>query len=158
MSRLLRIVFISLAFFVSAVQAQTLNTMNFEDQWEQKLTLDEQTKWLVVSQSKDQGNMVKEAFDSLSLKDLQQHGLLYIADISAMPSFVTKLFALPKMKEYPFKIALIREEGALAKMQLPLSEKEAVAVIALEQLKVGSVQYFSEKAELEAFLKASVIK
>lgn len=148
----------ALLAFSAVAHAQSLKATSFEDQWEKSVELTEQTQWLVVSQSKDGGNVVKDAFQALQLKDLQQYKLLYIADISAMPSFVTKLFALPKMRDYTFQMALIKEENQLAEMKLPLQDQETVAVIALNKLSVGEAKYFSDMAALKSFLESEVIK
>ena len=135
-------------------QAQTLQSKQFNDQWDKPVELTEQTKWLVISQSKESGNIVKEAFESLELKDLKQYKMIYLADISAMPSFVTKLFALPKMRDYAFPMALIREEGELNAMQLPVKEPDSVTVLALDKLNVGETKYFSDSKSLTEFLKS----
>ena len=148
---------ISLLLFSTWSYAQSLQATSFENQWEKPVELNQQTKWLVVSQSKESGNIVKEAFEALELADLNQHQLVYIADISAMPSFVTKLFALPKMRDYAFPMALIQEEGQLAAMKLPLKDNESVAVLALEQLQVGEIQYFSEMEAFKQFLQKNVL-
>ena len=42
--------------------------------------------------------------------------LVYVADISGMPALVTRMFALPKMRELPFPIALVREDAHLAQV------------------------------------------
>ena len=41
---------------------------------------------------------------------LTENGVVYIADISAMPAIISKLFALPKMRGYPYPILLNRDE------------------------------------------------
>lgn len=154
MKKLLLSIIASAMLLSQAAYAQTLQSQQFNDQWDKPVELTEQTKWLVISQSKESGNTVKEAFDSLELKDLKQHKIIYLADISAMPSLVTKLFALPKMRDYAFPMALIREEGELSAMQLPVKDLDSVAVIALDKLNVGEVKYFTESKTLAEFLKS----
>ncbi len=41
---------------------------------------------------------------------LESKGIVYISDISGMPSFVTSMFALPKMRGYPYRVLLGYEE------------------------------------------------
>jgi len=154
MKKLLLSIIASAMLLSQAAYAQTLQSQQFNDQWDKPVELTEQTKWLVISQSKESGNTVKEAFDSLELKDLKQHKIIYLADISAMPSLVTKLFALPKMRDYAFPMALIREEGELSAMQLPVKDLDSVAVIALDKLNVGEAKYFSDSKSLTEFLKS----
>lgn len=40
----------------------------------------------------------------------------FIADISGMPSMITKMFAIPKMKKLPYEILLVKSEKQLAFM------------------------------------------
>jgi len=41
---------------------------------------------------------------------MQKKQIVYISDISTMPSFITSMFALPKMKKYPFPVLLIQDD------------------------------------------------
>jgi hypothetical protein len=159
MKKILLVLFITiLPISTSVVQAQSLELMTFKDQWDQNHELDRKTNWLVVSQAMESGDIVKDAFNSLSIKKPGDYGMIYIADISAMPSLISKFFALPKMRDYIFPIGLIREEGELAKMKLPLEAPEKVAVIALNKLNIDGAMYFSDQATFETFLKSEVLK
>ncbi|WP_029406567.1 hypothetical protein [Thiomicrorhabdus sp. Milos-T2] len=150
------LVSIMMVFAVSA-QAQTMAKQSFEDQWEKPVELNQQTKWLVITQSKDTGKIVKESFEDLAIKDLAQLKLLYLADISGMPSFITSMFALPKMRDYAFHIGLIKKDNQLAALKLTSLDTEKVSVVSLKNLEVVNTQLFEDKAAFEAFLQTSVI-
>lgn len=154
MKTLLAVMLMSLAF---GAQAQTLKTQQFEDQWEKPVSLNAKKKWLILSQNKSSGEAVKEAFSELKLKDLADHQLLYIADISGMPSFISAMFAIPKMQDYTFKIGLIRDEAQLKELQLGDVNKEQVFVVKLNNLEVVSSQSLADKEALIAFLKTQVL-
>lgn len=154
MKALLAIMLMSLAF---VAQAQTLKAQQFEDQWEKPAVLNADTHWLVLTQTKDAGSNVKEAFSELKLSDLSQYKLLYIADVSGMPGFITSMIAIPKMKDYAFQIGLIRDEAQLKELQLGDVNKEQVLVLKLNNLEVVSSQSFADKEALIAFLKADVL-
>lgn len=153
MKKLISGLLFSLALVSASAQAQTLSAHTFENQWEKPIELTAATKWVVLSQSKDSGNYVKEAFEALKVEDPAKYGMIYIADISAMPSFVTKLFALPKMRDYAFPMALVREEGQLANLKLDSYDKEKVALLKLTNLEVGEVLEFDNSEALTAKLK-----
>ena len=38
---------------------------------------------------------------------LEKNSAVYVADISGMPSLISKFIALPKMKKYPFSVLLL---------------------------------------------------
>jgi len=147
---------IMMVFAVSA-QAQNIAKQSFEDQWEKPIELNQQTKWLVITQSKDAGKIVKESFEDLAIKDLGQLNLLYLADISGMPSFITSMFALPKMRDYAFHIGLIKKDDQLAALKLTSLDSEKVSVVSLKNLEVVNTQLFEDKAAFEAFLQTSVM-
>lgn len=152
---LLALAFLSLLAPLS--QAQALRAEAFKDQWDNTQTLDGDTRWLVVSQSMDAGDIVKETFEKLDLASPADHGMLYLADVSGMPGLVTKFFALPAMRDYAFPMALIRAEDELAAMKLPITSEEAVTVLALESLDVVDVLMFDDAAAFEVFLNTRVL-
>ncbi|HHT00076.1 MAG TPA: hypothetical protein ENK73_04375 [Thiomicrospira sp.] len=154
----MRALFVSVMMLVAvSVQAQTITSQSFEDQWEKPVELNEQVKWLVITQSKDAGKMVKETFEALELADLAQLNMLYIADISGMPGFISKMFAIPKMQDYAFKIGLIKEEGQLGTLRLTGLDKEAISVISLSNLEIINTQLFKDQAQFKNFLETKVI-
>lgn len=150
------LVSIMMLFAVSA-QAQTMEKQSYEDQWEKPIELNEQTKWLVITQSKDAGKIVKQSFESLELKDLTQLNTLYLADISAMPGFITSMFAIPKMREYGFQVGLIKEDGQLAALELTNLDSEKVSVVSLNNLAVIETQLFEDDVAFKAFLQTNVM-
>ena len=143
--------------FAFSAHAQTMAKQSFEDQWEKSVELNEQTKWLVITQSKDAGKIVKESFESLELKDLAQINMLYLADISGMPGFITSMFAIPKMRDYGFQIGLINEDGQLAALELTSLDAEKVSVVSLNNLEVVKTKLFEDDVTFKAFLQSSVV-
>jgi hypothetical protein len=45
---------------------------------------------------------------------LEQIDAVYIADIEAMPAMITRLFALPKMRKYPYRLLLAQDKAFAA--------------------------------------------
>ena len=129
-----------------------LKPQSFETQFDQTLSLNTQTQWVIFSTTKDGGNWVKEAFAQLNFNEatLASKQLLYVADIHKMPSFISKMFAIPKMRDYGFPIALDKEgEGT---QDWPTQEN-AVNVYQLNQLEVIKTMHFANQSDLENFLK-----
>ncbi|MCB1755126.1 MAG: hypothetical protein KDJ38_06370 [Gammaproteobacteria bacterium] len=129
--------------------AQTLDAQTFQDQWDQPAALNTEVEWLIFSHHKDGAAWVKESLDALNIKDLQARHWLYVADISQMPGFVTRLFALPKMKDYAFPIALVRDEALIGNWP---RDDETVSVYRLADLQIEEVSNFSSQEELQRFL------
>ncbi|WP_040726823.1 hypothetical protein [Thiomicrorhabdus sp. Kp2] len=154
MKKLIAVFMMLLAF---SAQAQTLTAQQFENQWEKPVELNAETQWVIVTQVKDAGKIVQATFADLELSDLAQHKLVYIADISGMPGFITKMFALPKMRDYAFPIALIKEDSQLVAMNLGEADKESVLVLQLKGLEVVKSQTFNDQESFQNYLKSDVL-
>ena len=70
----------------------------------------------------------------------------YIADISGMPTFVTNMFALPKMKKYKYNIYLIHEEEEGEPF---VRKDDMVTVFKLKNYKIESIDYMTPKEVID---------
>jgi len=118
---------------VQCFAAQVLKETSFQDQFDNKLELNEKIEWLIFTKDKESSNIINNVFTELKVIDLEKYKVLYVADISQMPSFVTKLFALPKMKKYSYRIAL-GKEGVESK-NFP-SKKDMITILNLSKLSI----------------------
>ena len=146
------LMFFLLVFSSWSVQSQTLQPVVFDTQFEEKESLDNDTKWLIFSYNRSGGDWVKNAFDQLEIKKPQAHGWIYVSDISKMPSLITKIFALPKMRDYAFPMALDMEGDATKDWP---RQEESVTVMQLDQLNVTKTEYFKDEKSLIDFLKTA---
>lgn len=136
-----------------SVSAQTLTATQFQDANEQSLELNAQTQWVLLTSEKAAGKLVKESLNALELTDLQAMGGLYVADVSAMPGFITKMVAIPKMKDYAFKVAVVMESEQVAGWP---KKEDFVTAMTLNNLNVESVEYFDSADALQAWLKSKM--
>ncbi|UQB41446.1 hypothetical protein JX580_07060 [Thiomicrospira microaerophila] len=134
------------------VQAQSLQPITFEDQHGEVIQLDSSVKWAIFSHHNKGAKMTKEAIDQSGINDFARHQGVYIADISRMPALVTRMFAMPAMRKYPFKMALDRE-GQLTQ-NLPRQD-EKVTLIRLDNLTIVETQFVDSSAVIEAFINAN---
>ncbi len=110
----------------------------FEDQFSQAIEINEITEWIVFASDKKSSEIVRDLFLKKEISDLSKLKVFYVADISAMPGLVTSMFAIPKMKKYPFKIALDRT-GSLTK-DWPRKEN-AVTVMRIQKEMIQEIDY-----------------
>jgi NADPH-dependent ferric siderophore reductase len=61
---------------------------------------------------------------------------VYLADISGMPALISTLFALPKLKELPFAVGIVRDAAQTA--QLP-RRPDQITVLVLDAGRVRQV-------------------
>lgn len=107
-------------FFVliSVVQAEApqfaLNGQTFVDQFDQEHTIDQSVRWILFAPDRDAGAQARDFLQTQPAGYLKNAGGVYVADISAMPSLVTRMFALPKMRDYGFAVLLGKQEEQTA--------------------------------------------
>jgi hypothetical protein len=78
---------------------------------------------------------------------------VYVADISRMPAMISRLVAVPRMRELPFAVALVRDDAAAAALADVPREAGAVTVIHLEADRlVRDIQIVRDAATLRAAL------
>lgn len=126
-----------------------INSFSLPDQFDKIHTINEQTQTIIVSFEKGTGKMVSEFLSKKAPDFLQNHQAVFIADISQMPSFVTKLFALPKMRGYKHKILLIYKENDERFIQ----KEEMSTVYQLQKGEIKSIEYITTKDELAKVFK-----
>jgi hypothetical protein len=80
---------------------------------------------------------------------LQEHKALFISDIHEMPLFVTKMFALPKMREYPYPVLLIYE-----KKELFPQKPNALTVMKIEQNAIAHIHFVTGEMEIKTVLES----
>lgn len=101
------------------------------------------TTTLILSFEKDVSSEIKSYLDTKEKDFLRLNHVMYISDISGMPSLITSWFAIPKMKKFTFKVSLILDEEE-AKV---IDRKEGeVTVITLKNNTITSIEFVEAKA------------
>lgn len=111
------------------------------------------TRFVIVSSEKD---VSTHMHDWLMTKDkdfLPAHGAEYVSDITPMPALITSLFAIPKIKKYPYKLLLARDP-AFAKTYPHADGRIALFVLDDHQV-VKDIRFLAIPAELEPLLGAA---
>jgi len=119
------------------------NIGSFElvDQFEKKQIVNADVKTIIFSAEKDTSAGLNEFLSSKEKGFLEKNNAVFIADISGMPSIISYLFALPKMKKYNYKVLLIEEKDDTRF----LKQEEKLTVYKLENGVITSVQYIDTK-------------
>ena len=119
--------------------------LTLEDQHGKPVSVDAGTKIVVFSADKAGNSIVQDVLSPLPADTLSRLKAVYFADISAMPSVITRLFALPKLRELPFPIGLARDAAQLA--DLPRQTGMAT-VLQIQDSKLAKVKYAKDASEL----------
>lgn len=103
------------------------------DQFDAPYTLNDETQILLVARDMDGAKLVNAALEGKPKGYLDERQAVFLADISRMPGVIATLFALPKMRDYNYRIILDRD--ARIAPRYPAAEGEVLWL----QLKDGQL-------------------
>lgn len=146
---LLILMIISSALFSKSFEiGDSIGTFSLPNQFDKKNTIDKNIKTILVSFEKDTGKDVNTFLDGKSPDFLEKNSATFIANISGMPSIITKLFAMPKMRDYKHSISLIYDEND----DRFKSKEEMTTLYRLENGVIKSITFIT-KDDLENIFK-----
>ena len=120
------------------------------DQFDEKTEVKQKgSTTLLLSFEKDVSSDIKKYIATKEKGFLVKNNIMYISDISSMPSLITSWVAIPKMKKFTFKISLIYDE----KEASSISRKEKkVTVVTLKNNRIEKILFVKPEA-LDTILK-----
>lgn len=105
-------------------------------------------KVLFVAFEKDVAVRFSKHLQDKPMDFLQKHKALFISDIHEMPSFVTKMFALPKMRDYPYPLLLIYEQREIFPKQA-----DALTIVKMGKNAIEQIDFVREDVKIESILQ-----
>ncbi|MCQ4270708.1 FAD/FMN-containing dehydrogenase [Pseudomonas kuykendallii] len=138
------------ALLQAAEETQPLAPWTLLDQYEQPYTLSDDLRVLLVARDMAGAKLVEMALADKPKGYLEQRRAVFLADISRMPSLVAKLFAVPAMRDYPYRVVLDREARIVPRYE---PAADAVLWLQLDGRRVLSRQSFTDAGQLSAALQ-----
>ena len=127
----------------------SLKTFTLPDQFDKVHTIDaKKYEIFLISSQKDVSSWVNDFLKTKEKGFLQRNRAVYISDIHTMPSFVTSLFALPKMRKYNYTMMLFYEKNTLFPVQ-----DDALSVVKFEEGKVKTIRFIKDGKKIEEIFK-----
>ena len=111
-----------------------------------EIKIPENTKLIIVSFEKSTGVLANEYLKKYEADYLMKHRAVFIADINKMPTIITKMFALPKLRKYKHPIYLNYDEEF--EQSVPYKE-DALTLIHVKNSKVYDISYALNDKELK---------
>lgn len=102
---------------------------------------------IVMAFEKDLAVMFNDFLQTKGSSYLEETNTLFISDIHTMPSFVTNLFALPKMRKYGYPLLLMYEKNTL----FPKKE-EALTILELKNNKIENIVFIKDEKDISKIL------
>lgn len=84
-----------------------IGSFSMLNQHDHKVTIDDNVTKILVSAKKDTSADINDYLNKKSKMFLKNKHAVFIANISGMPSIITKMFALPKMRKYNHDVLLV---------------------------------------------------
>jgi len=116
----------------------TIPQFNIKDQNGVEHQIKPTTKKIVFVFKKATGHIAKDFFQKKGKKFLEDNNILFVADVSGMPTII-KYFVLP-IKGYDYPILTLDDEDVASKYKDEKYE-DKIMVITLENMKVVGVDY-----------------
>ncbi|MBI6851404.1 hypothetical protein K5D56_16535 [Pseudomonas cichorii] len=120
------------------------------DQYDQPYTLNNQTQTLLVARSMDAAKLVNAALKDKPKGFLESRQTVFVADIQKMPSVIASLFAIPKMRDYSYRVILDRDARIVPQYA---GDEDKVLWLQLRDGQLVSQQQFSSAEQLLAALE-----
>jgi len=137
--------------FASVVVGEPLKPFSLENQFDKKVTLSNDTKGVIFAFSKAVGHEVKGYLENKDPNYLDSKNILFVADVSAMPSFI-RWFVLDDLDKYPYSIVLI-EDDDISKEYKPSENKlDKIMFVILENKKVKNIKYFESMKSFNEYI------
>ena len=128
-----------------------LPAFELKDQHDKVKKLDDQVRLILFAKEMATKGIINEMLNGEGEGFLEEHQTIYIADISGMPGFATRWFALPKMRKYGYSLLL----DYTGEVTGPIpTRKKKVTLIYLDKKKVINIQHL-DRAEL---LKQEIVR
>lgn len=145
---------LGLVLLASGAQAletgERLPPWTLNDQFERSYTLDDQLRILLVARSMDSAKLLGAALEGQPKGYLEARRALFVADISRMPGLIGKLFAIPAMRDYSYRVLLDREAQVVPQYAAP---EQGVLWLQLDNGVLRERKVFSDALALRAALE-----
>ena len=100
---------------------QAFPTRAVKDQHDKPVTLPGSAKVIIYANSKAADEWINPVLAQFGAEALSAHQVDYVSDISRMPGLISRMIALPQLRERNYPVVLLREETEVAGMPAPPS-------------------------------------
>jgi len=125
----------------------TLTGFQLPDQYGNQHKITEMPKTLILTFQKNTGALVNGFLKKQDKSFLKQNDALYIADIARMPTLITNMFALPKMKKYEHTVLLAYDDDFQA--PYPMKDRNATVLHLDKMGAITEILFVDNEASLQ---------
>lgn len=128
---------------------QPLPTLQLKDQHDQTWQVPAHTRLVLFAAGRKAANLVQAVLERETPDFLPQRSAVYVVDMSKMPAFATRMFAMPALREMPFRVGVSTDEAVLASWP---RQPDTVTLIEVAQGTVVRITHAQTESELRTAL------
>lgn len=132
------------------VVGDVIAAFTLEDQHGERHAVDGSVEVVLFSRDMEGGELLKEGLAEVAPGYLAARKAVYVADISAMPGMVARMFAIPAMRDRPYPMLLDRDGETTAR--LPDVAGQATLIV-LDRLTVQRIIHVTEPGAVRDYLE-----
>ena len=123
--------------------------ISINDQHDKPWSIPTDTKLVLFSGSRNANTIVQSLLTQKGVDFLSSKKTVYFSDLSKMPGFITRTFALPSMRGLPYSVGIVlnTEES-----QSWPREEDAVTAVFLNQGQITKIEYIKNAESLQQIL------
>jgi hypothetical protein len=133
----------------SVKPGQPLPALTLQNQHDQAWRIAPDTQLVLFAAGRKASNLMQTVLAPQPKGFLAGRHAVYLADMSKMPGFITRTFAMPSLRELNFEVGVSLEGKTLADWP---RQDDAVTLIRLDQGRVVSHEYLTTEAQLKTAL------
>jgi hypothetical protein len=126
-----------------------LPALQLKDQHDRIWRIPADTRWVIFAAGRKASSVAQAVLQNEPPTYLTKHRAVYVADMSKMPAFATRMFAMPSLREMPFTIGVSLNEATLADWP---HQPDKLTLISLNHGLVKSVRYVATETDLRSAL------
>lgn len=146
---ILSILFSTLVYSSSLKLNDKISNFSLTDQFDRIHTITSEVSTIVITFEKETLNSVNDFLSKKERDFLEKNNTIFIANISCLPNIFTRMFTLPKLRDYKYSILLIYDEKSAKFFEV----ENKITVYSIENGIVKDIKYLNSIFELEEILK-----
>lgn len=146
---ILSILLSTLVYSSSLKLNDKISNFSLTDQFDRIHTITSEVSTIVITFEKETLNSVNDFLSKKERDFLEKNNAIFIANISCLPNIFTRMFTLPKLRDYKYSILLIYDEKSAKFFEV----ENKITVYSIEDGIVKNIRYLNSIFELEEILK-----
>ena len=146
---ILSILLSTLVYSSSLKLNDKISNFSLTDQFDRIHTITSEVSTIVITFEKETLNSVNDFLSKKEKDFLERNNAIFIANISCLPNIFTRMFTLPKLRDYKYPILLIYDEKSAKFFEV----ENKITVYSIEDGIVKNIRYLNSIFELEEILK-----